>query len=634
MGKEGIFHKDTPLLRWGMPLLAIIVTLLVMWPTLGNDFVNWDDPANIQNNPYIRSLDGQSISDVFSESQINGAYMPLTQISWMLDYAAAEKDAQGRPDAAPFHRMNLLLHLLNVLLVFLLARRLSGSALVGGLVALLFGIHPMHLEAVAWATSRKDVLMGAFFLGGLLVYVRGLADGKRPAALTLGLTGLLFLGAVLSKGVAVVFPAALLLIDWYVGRAGEWKRALLEKLPFFALSLVMVVVGFQGQQESEAMGELGDVSILESLLIGCYGLTMYMVEVALPFKLSAFHPYPYLKVEDMPVWLYAMPLAAVAFGVLCWWQRKNRALIFGMGFFLLLLLPVLQFLPFSIAAFAERFTYLPYIGLFFMAAVGLQWLAERYGNVVLGAAALVVVVYGGITMVHSRTWENGGTMWTNVISQYPEGHFAYGNRASYHISQGANDLAMADLNKTIQLNPYFSFAYNNRGQLLQEQGKRAEARADFTKAIELNPKLGEAWLNLGVVELNLGEHAQAARTLDRAVELMAGNALPYYNRGLAYGMGGSPQKGLADFDKAIELQGNVPVFYKDRGISRMLLGNVNGAEADFSKAIDLDPGFGEAWFRKSLCRMAAADTAAALRNAEQAVQLGFAVDLAYLNALK
>ena len=115
---------------------------------------------------------------------------------------------------------------------------------------------------------------------------------------------------------------------------------------------------------------------------------------------------------------------------------------------------------------------------------------------------------------------------------------------------------------------------------------------------------------------------------------MAGNALPYYNRGLAYGMGGSPQKGLADFDKAIELQGNVPVFYKDRGISRMLLGNVNGAEADFSKAIDLDPGFGEAWFRKSLCRMAAADTAAALRAAEQAVQLGFALDPAYLNALK
>lgn len=634
MGKDNIWDNRSPLLQWGMALLAVVVTLAVMWPTLGNDFVNWDDPDNIQRNPYIRTLDGGSISDVFAESQINGAYMPLTQVSWMLDYAAAEKDLQGKPDAAPFHRMNLLLHLLNVLLVFLLARQLSGSALVGTVAALLFGIHPMHLEAVAWATSRKDVLMGAFFLAGLWGYAKAVAGGKRPGTLALVLTGLLFLGAVFSKGVAVVFPAALLLIDWYLGRMADWKRALLEKAPFFVVSLIMLVVAVQGQQESDAMGELGEVSVLESLLIGCYGLTMYLVEAVVPFKLSAFHPYPYLNIEDLPGWLYAMPLGAVAVGALCWWQRRNRTFLFGMAFFFLLILPVLQFLPFSIAAFAERFTYLPYIGLFFMAAMALRYLVQQYGNVVLGGAALVLGLYGAVTFSHAKTWENGEAMWSNVIEKYPEGHFGYGNRASFYIYEGKSSQAMADLNKAIALNPQFSFAYNNRGQLLQEQGNRDAAYADFKKALGLNPALGEAWLNLGVVELNRGNFQESVNALDKAVEYMEGNALPYYNRGLAYGMGGNSARALPDFDRAIEIQGNQPVFYKDRGISQMMQGNVADAESDFSKAIELDPQYGEAWFRRSLCRITVADTLNALKNAEKAVELGFPVDPAYLNALR
>lgn len=638
MAKDDTSTLNTPLWRWALGILSLLITALVMWPTLGNGFVNWDDGDNIENNPYIRTLDGTAISDVFGEDQINGAYMPLTQVSWMLDYASAEKDATGKPGAAPFHRTNLLLHLLNVLLVYLLAYRLSGNSLVAAFTALLFGIHPMHLEAVAWATSRKDVLMGAFFLGGLLLYQRALdkaGEDGRPSTLRQVLVAALFFAALLSKGVAIVFPFALLLLDWFAGRGKDWKRMLLEKTSLFAASLVFALLAFMGQREGQAMGELGDISILESLLIGCYGLVNYLIEAIVPFRLSAFHPYPYIEASDMPAWLYAMPLLTLLFFALVYWRlRRNRILLFGLGFFLLCLLPVLQFLPFSIAAFAERFTYLPYFGLFFAAAMGMHWLAGRYGKLVWGAPVLLLGIYGVLTFGHAKTWENGGTMWSNVIEQYPEGHFGYGNRASFYMEEGKMDLALADLEKSIALNPKFSYAYNNRGRIKQGRGDLDAAFGDYDRAIGLNPDLGEAWLNRGVIHLNRGVFDRAIGDFDRAADLLGENPLPYYNRGLAKGMSGDPVGGLPDFDRAIELEPGNPVFFKDRGISQMLGGRAREAEADFSKATELDPNYGEAWFRRSLCRVQAGDTTTAIRYAEEAAAKGYRIDPAYLEALR
>ena len=351
-------------------LMALLITCVVMLPTLNNGWVNWDDPGYILGNPLVHSLTPGAVADMFTTLQVQGAYHPLTLLSWAWDYSFSGSQPQI------YHLTNLFFHLANVALVFFMIYLLCGRFEVAGFTALLFGIHPMHLEAVAWISSRKDLLYAFFFLLGLVTYLKYL-NHETHRRLFYGLCFLSFLFSLLAKGVAVTFPFVLFTIDFLIKRR-EWSKQLLEKVPFIALSLIFAIVAVLAQQAGQAMEKFHAINYSQSVFVGFYGIILYSIKALVPFQLSAFHPYSAFPGETLPWYFYGAILPVLLLLYLCVRFGKQRPMVvFGIAFFLITIAPVLQFLPIGEAIIAERFTYLAYIGLFFSLAIGMVNLPTR-----------------------------------------------------------------------------------------------------------------------------------------------------------------------------------------------------------------------------------------------------------------
>ena len=259
-----------------------------------------------------------------------------------------------------YHLGNLIIHLINTLLVFFFVRQLAPKSLVfvPFFTALVFGIHPMHVESVAWISERKDVLYVLFFLLGLITYLKFLGNKSLKI---FALVILFFCLSLLSKAMAVVFPVVLLLIDWFKGR--QWNiRVGMEKVPFFFLSLVFGVTAYQ-IQSGGAIAEFDHFTFIDRMVFAAYGFCMYLVKAIVPVQLSAFYPYPFVAGGAVPGYYYAMPIIAVLLlGGAVAVYKKSKAPLFGLGFYLVTVALVLQFISVGKAIMADRYTYLPYVG--------------------------------------------------------------------------------------------------------------------------------------------------------------------------------------------------------------------------------------------------------------------------------
>ncbi len=605
-----------------------------MSPTLENGWVNWDDPGYVVNNALVHSLSWDAIVDMFTTLQVQGAYHPLTLLSWAVDYSIAGPNPQF------FHAVNLILHLANTALVFWFIYLLCGRAKIAALTALLFGIHPMHLGPVAWISSRKDLLCAFFYLASLITYLKFLKnDDGRRRLFALCLVSFLF--ALLSKGVAMTLPVAMLAIDYWFKRE-QWGRRLLEKTPFFVLSIIFGIVAVAGQQSGKAMEDFQAINYFEAFFAGFYGLAVYFIKTLIPFQLSAFHPYPVLSEQSQPWYFYSAILPVLVLFYFCFRFRKGfPALIFGVMLFLIVIAPVLQFLPIGEAIIAERYTYLSYVGLFFVLVVGGARVLEKIPAGKKGVrkvVCLAIIVYLGIisivTFQRGAVWQNGETLWTDVIEKYPTHYFSYRGRASWFTEQGNTDQAIADYSESIRLNPDFYEGYNNRGFLYLQAKKYDLALADFGQSITIKPDFVFGYANRGLVYFTAKQYQKALDDFEQAVELAPGTAANYANRGLAHQRLENLQQALFDFNRAIELDPKQPIYYKDRGFLFGVMNQHVKALADFGQAIELNPGYAEAYYWRSIGYFDLKQFDLAQKDALRARELGYPVGDEYLNSLR
>ena len=342
----------------------LVLTFAVYAPSLDNGFTNWDDDRYVETNPLLRHPGLKAVLT----TPVEGNYHPLTIWSLALNYRISGLDP------ASYHWLSLLLHLANTALVFLFIRKLSGGRLWTSVVtSLFFGIHPMHVESVAWIAERKDVLYAFFYLTGLIAYLKYL---ERRQLRWLGVTLLAFVLSVASKPAAVVFPITLLAIDYYCRRAFDLSLVV-EKVPFLAVSLAGGILTLKAQQSTGAIGvHMWDP--LQKLLIASYGTLMYVVKLFLPVRLSALYPYPAAGKGLGPEFYVAFVTLLVLLTTVVYLCRRSRAVLFGLAFFFVNIVLVLQFFTVGQAVMADRYTYLPYIGLFFALA---WWLDERPGPI-------------------------------------------------------------------------------------------------------------------------------------------------------------------------------------------------------------------------------------------------------------
>lgn len=610
----------------------VLVSAIALWPTLLNGWVNWDDQTFILNNPLVHQLSSQNVAEMFTTSQVAGGYHPLTLLSWAFDYGF------DGPNAKVFHITNLLLHLFNIVLVFVFVKALCKRMDMAVIVALLFGIHPMHVEAVAWITSRKDLLFTLFYLLGLISYLKfNSANSKKHYALCL----LFFVLALLSKSMAFTFPFVLLAID-YLQQRKITAKSLLPKAPFVVLAVIFAVISMQGQQHVDALVEMRNVNLLESFFVGTFGTMDYLIKAVVPFELSPFHPYPVAPGETFPWYYYASVIPVLGLAV---WsfivRKKHRAIVFGLLFFALVIGPVLQFIPVGAAVTSERFTYLSYLGLFYVMALGAvrfyDYVLEKNaanGKVLFLLGTIVVLQFGIQSYSQSKVWENGDTLWSAVIENYPEHYFAYACRANYHIEVGDEGNAMVDYSACIMQNQTFDEAYYNRGLIYLNRRDLDAAMADFQAAISINENYESAYTNIGLIHLNTNNPDAASQNFQKAIALNPKNYLNYYNQGLLHKNLQQWPLALEQFNKAIQCSPDLAMLYKERGHTFAIINDLNKAHSDFTAAIQIAPDYAEAYYWRSRVQNDLKNFDAALADALKAKELGFPIEEGYLQHLR
>ena len=525
--------------------VLLLFTLLVYSGSLRNNFlVGWDDGEYLADT----SISGEgpiNTAAIFSNFHL-GMYQPLAVFSFAINYKLSGATAW------PFILTNLLLHLLNTLLVFKLTNRWMKGYLPAGIVALLFAIHPMHVEAVAWISTRSSGLYSFFFLAGLLVWEKYQDEGFHTRHYLLAL--LLALLALFSKSMAATFPLILFLVDFMRKRKFS-PRMIAEKLPFIALSVIFGIVAIQ------AAASFGHITAMEQefslvqrfFLIG-YGISFYIVKLLAPLNLSAIYAFPELVHGNLPNYVYTAAIIPILAAVAIWFSGKNRReFVFGILFFLLSISMVLPLFWSRIFITADRYTYIPYIGLFMIAARLVTGLYEARLSIdqsnrrMLGIAlGLIIAMLSMATFNRSRTWRDIPTLLSDVIEKKrSDADMAHGYfyLANYYDGLNSGEEAMKYYNLSLSRNSRYLLALNNRGILKGKAGDPAGAIGDFDAAIRIKADYAEAYYNRGVALYQTGQKENACNDWNRALTLKfrpAGDAISQYCH----------ENILPDFDKA------------------------------------------------------------------------------------
>jgi protein O-mannosyl-transferase len=438
--------------------LVTLFTALTLYPCLNNGFINWDDDAYVYNNPNIHNLSYANIKTFFTSFYFSN-YGPLTLLSYAVDYRVS----QLKPRT--YHTTNLVLHLLNCILVFWLIHLFSKNISIAFIVSLLFGIHPLHVESVAWISERKDVLYSFFFLSSLISYTKYL-DKKKGAYWALSL--FLFVLSCLSKSMAITLPFVLFLID-YLLHQKMGNKTLLLKIPFILISVVFAIITLLTQYGSQYSRPDNLFSFFGNFLRASYGLLFYLYKIILPVHLSGFYPIPQNIAGTYPITLLVSPFIIVLLALLIIIKfRHNRIAVFGTVFFLITIMPVLQFLPVGWAIAADRYTYIPALGIFYIFGEFCFWLHTQklFGRKYLKVAfvsflALVFVILSVLSWQRCHVWKDSITFWNDVISKYPNAPLAYNNRGNAYSMNGDDKRAIEDYKTAVRLDPGYLAGLDN-----------------------------------------------------------------------------------------------------------------------------------------------------------------------------
>jgi len=539
--------KSPRKLTW-YALAVALVTFGAYLASLKNGFIEWDDGTYVTDNPYIRQIGVDFFRWALLE--FHGAnWHPLTWLSHALDYAAWGLNPVGH------HLTSVILHALVTCLVTVLSFRLivisrqesdgppdetlclRGAAVTG----LLFGLHPLHVESVAWVAERKDLLCALFYLLAIGAWLRyalaagsadttGSALRSRPYLAALGL----FCLALAGKPMAVSLPVVLLILDWYpLGRFAPGRRPtaiLLEKIPFILLAGASSIITFMAQKSGEAVTTLTALPIPERLITALTATAAYLGKMLVPMDLIPFYPYPRHISLFTPAGITSLLVVAAITAWCIKTRTRERFWLAAWGYYLVTLLPVIGIVQIGRQSMADRYTYLPSIAPFLLAGLLVATLLRRAGKtpaagaLARGAILLFMVGMAFATVRQIGVWKDGTTLWTRVIDRYrgEEGELAslaiaFNNRGIALHGNGKRDEALRDFSRAIELSPGDDTYYLNRGTIFLKGKEYDRALADYREAIRLNPKNNSASYNIACIHSLGGRTGEACHWLAESI---------------------------------------------------------------------------------------------------------------------
>ena len=634
--------------------LIICLVVAVYSNSIKNDFANWDDDEQINKNSEIKSLTTASVTKLFTNLKGTvGMYQPLTSLSFAVEYKYFELNA------TPYHIDNLILHILDIILVFFFIYLLTKKINIAGIAALIFGIHPMHVESVAWITERKDVLYSFFFLSGLITYIyylKGHALHTRTSIDTqdsrsrtkqnvmrtfyLISTFILFILSLLSKSAAVCFPMVLLLVDYYL-KAGQSSQTLasrakeiIVKAFFFIIAIAFGIMTIYSQKSSGAIADLTPTyNLFERFFLACYAASFYILKLFIPIGLCAMHYFPQKAGGFLPSEYYLSSLfiaGIIASVFLIKPESIKKDMIFGLLFFLATIIMVLQILPVGFAICAERYTYIPYIGLSLPIIKIFVNYTENKKDKTNRMKPLFIMLLGAFTLAFSvisysrnTVWQNGIKLFSDVIEKNPDMFHGYWIRGSAYSNKKDYKEAIADFDKTLERKPpNAAEVLNNRGNAKNNIYDYKGAFVDLNDAIKINPKLAEAYSNRGSAKDNLGDLQGAMEDYNIALSLKPDMITAYNNRGVTKGKMGKLKDAIVDFNLAIKINPFDPSAYLNRGNAKGFLKDYNGSLEDLNIAVKLGPTEAQAYFNRGITKVIMKDSAGACEDWKKSVSLG------------
>ncbi len=571
-------------------LAVVAFTGICFITAINNEFVNWDDDKNFYENEDITSLNDENFwtntKNIFTKDIIGG-YNPLT--IWTF---ALEHQLFGFENPHLWHLNNVILHLLCTFFVFLIGRKLGLSLWASVIFAGLFGIHPMRVESVAWVTERKDVLYGFFYLVAIYYYLKYILEQKKTIYLVI--IGIAFILSLFSKIQAVILPISLILIDYYFDGKLDFKK-ILYKTPLFIGSIIIGIINIRFLGEQGSFETNATYTGIDRLFIGSYQYTVYLVKSLVPYRMAPLYPYP----ASMPAIYYASIISFVLSGAVLLWAyfKKKKAIFLGLGFFIANVFFLLQIIGAGQGFLADRFTYIPYMGLFFVFAYYLQKLMSakpQLSKALMVASSVVLLAYGFMTFNQNKIWKNSGTLWTHVLKYSPNSTLPYGNRANYYRDNGQKVLALKDYNERIRLKEDDEGVFNSRARLFFNSTNRDTlmlALSDYSKAIDLKHQkidryrsggnvakanseqiaIAEYYVNRGATYAKLGDFDQALTNLNEGVKFNPNFVNAYHNRSVIYNMRQQFPEALADINKFLQFRPyNADLIYEKARLHNIL----------------------------------------------------------------
>src|SRR2546428_198361 len=531
--------------RWLAPLLIALVTFAAFLPALQNEFVDWDDQRNFLENPHYRGLGWTQLRWMWTTHL--GHYIPLTWMTLGLDYLLWGMNPVG------YHLTSLLLHAANAVVFFFVVRRLLTRALPSpsehgyalavssGVAALVFAIHPLRVESVAWVTERRDVLSGLFYLVAILLYLRACERGARGRG-WYWLSVAVFGCALLSKSMVVNLPIVLLILDVYPlrrlgGAVGWWsepaRRVYVEKIPFVLLAAAASAVALLAPLSHHTMGSVVQLSALGRLALSVYGLSFYLWKMVAPVNLSPLYELPPTVNPWAPPFIVSYGVVVAITAIVLAFRRRVPGLPAAWVAYVVVLLPVLGIFQSGPQIAADRYTYLASLGWAILVSAGVLSHWRRRPFLFTGLAACVLFGLGILTWNQVQVWRDSEKLWTHALATYPKSSIAENNLGNVRADQGKLAEAIEHYRQALDINPEHASAHYNLGNVLAQQGKLAEAVEHYRRALKIKPDFAEALNDLGNALARQGQLAGAIDHYRQALKIKPDFAKAASNLGLA-----------------------------------------------------------------------------------------------------
>ena len=567
-------------------LFALVLTVYVQVRDFS--FINYDDSLFTTENRHVQSgLTLESVKWAFTDSTAYSNYwIPVTWLSFLVDSEFHGMNPGG------CHLVNLVFHAANTLLLFWALHLITGARCRSFMVAAIFGLHPVHVESVAWVTERKDVLCGLFWMLSLTAYYYYV---KRPNVSRYLLVLACFLLGAMSKPMIITLPFVLLLLDfWPLGRLKKINKAaglVLEKAPFFLIIIFISAAAYLSQQQGEAVATLEQYPLMVRLENVALAYVKYLGMMLLPINHSVLYPHP----GDLPLWkggasLVFLIAAAAGAGLVV---KKAPYALVGWLWYLGVLFPVSGIVVIGPHAVADRYLYLPMIGVSISAVWGGWAMLEKIDKGRIYGASLIVILVGAMTFYSYRQtgfWKDNETLYAQAIENTGENPIIHNNLGLALYEKGEYDKSIHHLELAVKMRPGYAKAHNNLGNALLTKGMTAQAIGNYELALRTDPGQAEFYSNLGAALASSGAKRRAAEYFLKSLSIDPHQPKVHFNLAVALSENGLHSQAVEHFEQSLKYGLNIPGLHFHMANSLAYLGNFERAVFHYQEVIRAEPG--------------------------------------------